>query len=154
MANGFYGLIQPLNLRPARPILAIDDRKSDFVGNIMISTLIHLGRPQPMSFALRRFCQVWTFMEMFAQTFTDGDGGSLYNSACWGLPWTRSQFCDFNGDGNDDLTFTQWTGEILTFVGDGQGNFELVDEGTATLKVSPNAPYGWTWTTTATRTCS
>ena len=30
---------------------------------------------------------------------------------------TRNGFADFNGDGNDDLTFTQWTGEILTFVG-------------------------------------
>ena len=107
----------------------------------MISTpFISFGTPTANVLRLAAcFVVVWTFMgDVFAQTFTDGDaGGSLYTQHVGGYLGQGVSFADFNGDGNDDLTFTQWTGEILTFVGDGQGNFALVDEGIGNTQGEP-----------------
>ena len=72
------------------------------------------------------------------QMFIDGDPvGTLYTEHVGGYLGQGVSFADFNGDGNDDLTFTQWTGEILTFAGDGQGGFLPVDEGIGNTEGEP-----------------
>ena len=81
----------------------------------------------------------WTTVgEGWGQTFMDGDlDGVLYTEHVGGYLGQGVSFADFNGDGNDDLTFTQWTGEILTFAGDGQGGFSPVDEGIGNTEGEP-----------------
>ena len=65
-----------------------------------------------------------------AQVFVDGDVDDvIVTDHTGGYLGHGVSFADFNGDGNDDLTFTQWTGGIRLFAGDGSGGFELTDEG-------------------------
>ena len=57
----------------------------------------------------------WLFAvgAMWGQTFTDGDpSGVLYTEHVGGYLGHGVSFADFNADGNDDLTFTQFEGQI------------------------------------------
>ena len=74
----------------------------------------------------------WLFFvgAMWGQTFTDGDPtGILYTEHVGGYLGHGVSFADFNADGNDDLTFTQFEGQILAFAGDGLGGFTPMDLG-------------------------
>ena len=67
---------------------------------------------------------------VWGQTFTDGDpGGLLYTNHFGGFLGHGVSMADFNGDGHDDLTFTQFQGEILFYEGDGDGQFAQADLG-------------------------
>ena len=65
-----------------------------------------------------------------AQNFVDGDPeGVLLTQHTGGYLGHGVSFVDFNGDGLDDLTFGQYEGQILAFLGDGEGGFGLTDLG-------------------------
>lgn len=75
-----------------------------------------------------------------AQNFINGDPGSvLFTNHTGGYLGHGVSFADFNGDGNDDLTFTQWEGNIITYAGNGQGQFVLRDEGIGNLNGEPKS---------------
>ena len=66
----------------------------------------------------------------WCQAFTDGDpGGLLYTNHVGGFLGHGVSMADFNGDGHDDLTFTQFQGEIRFYEGDGNGQFAQADLG-------------------------
>ena len=66
----------------------------------------------------------------WCQAFTDGDpGGLLYTNHVGGFLGHGVSLADFNGDGHDDLTFTQFQGEIRFYEGDGNGQFAQADLG-------------------------
>ena len=67
---------------------------------------------------------------VWCQTFTDGDPvGLLYTNHFGGFLGHGVSMADFNGDGHDDLTFTQFQGEIRFYEGDGDGQFAQADLG-------------------------
>ena len=99
----------------------------DFVDNF--TCFIAFGE---MTYDLMTAPQSWPFLTllggtwlfavgaMWGQTFTDGDpSGILYTEHVGGYLGHGVSFADFNADGNDDLTFTQFEGQILAFAGDG-----------------------------------
>lgn len=64
------------------------------------------------------------------QTFVDGDpSGLLYTNHVGGYLGHGVSMADFNDDGHDDLTFTQFEGEIRFYAGSGTGEFAEVDLG-------------------------
>ena len=66
----------------------------------------------------------------WCQAFTDGDpAGLLYTNHVGGFLGHGVSMADFNGDGHDDLTFTQFQGEIRFYEGDGNGQFAQADLG-------------------------
>jgi len=73
-----------------------------------------------------------------AQSFVDGDPeGTLFSQHVGGFLGHGVSFADFNGDGFDDLTFTQYLGELLAYTGDGNGGFEPYDLGIENLGGEP-----------------
>ena len=64
------------------------------------------------------------------QTFVDGDpSGLLYTNHVGGYLGHGVSMADFNDDGHDDLTFTQFEGEIRFYAGSGNGEFAEVNLG-------------------------
>ena len=68
--------------------------------------------------------------DAWSQSFQDGDvQGDLYTNHVGGYLGHGVSMADFNGDGHDDLTFTQFEGELHLYAGDGQGNFQPINLG-------------------------
>ena len=62
-------------------------------------------------------------LSMNAQVFSDGDPEGLLFSGTQEGTWGKAMSCvDFNDDGLDDLTFTQYEGQLLAYTNEGQGN--------------------------------
>ncbi len=77
----------------------------------------------------------------FGQTFVDGDPtGTLYTEHIGGYLGHGVSFADFNGDGFDDLTFTQFQGNIKAFTGNGSGDFTPVDLNIGNTEGEPKCP--------------
>ena len=138
----WFGSTQPLEFKVSGFIFLRLTTKSPILwGNTMDSTIFF--RTQALMTSMVRatliFAVSWTSVgEVRGQMFIDGDPvGTLYTEHVGGYLGQGVSFADFNGDGNDDLTFTQWTGEILTFAGDGQGGFLPVDEGIGNTEGEP-----------------
>lgn len=75
------------------------------------------------------YCMVW-MPDASAQMFVDGDQSQvLYTNHTGGYLGHGVSFADFNGDGFDDLTFGQYTGNIYFYAGDGAGGFTQVNLG-------------------------
>lgn len=71
-----------------------------------------------------------TCQDCLSQSFQDGDvQGDLYTNHVGGYLGHGVSMADFNGDGHDDLTFTQFEGELYLYAGDGQGNFQPINLG-------------------------
>lgn len=85
----------------------------------------------------------WTLFQVLplvAQTFTDGDPeGVLYTQHVGGYLGHGVSFADFNGDGFDDLCFGQFEGQILAYMGDGEGAFTPVDLGFGNTNGEPKS---------------
>ena len=137
-----FGLLEPLESKAFDSIfLRLATESPILWGNIMVSTVIPpFTASKASAFQAAIFILVcWMRLgDVGAQTFVDGDPqGNLYTQHVGGYLGQGVSFADFNGDGNDDLTFTEWTGEILTFAGDGQGGFTMVDEGIGNTEGEP-----------------
>ncbi|MDG1675008.1 MAG: VCBS repeat-containing protein, partial [Flavobacteriales bacterium] len=65
-----------------------------------------------------------------SQILTDGDSDSvLVINHFQGFVGHGVSFCDFNGDGYDDLTFGQFNGNLFTYQSQGDGTFQPIDLG-------------------------
>ena len=63
---------------------------------------------------------------MNAQVFSDGDPAAVLRAH----RRIQGVSCvDFNNDGLDDLTFTQYEGQLLAYTNEGQGTFLPADLG-------------------------
>ena len=75
-----------------------------------------------------------------AQVFVNGDsGGILETLHVGGYLGQGVSFTDFNGDGHDDLTFTQFEGNIMAYLGDGSGAFQPHDLGIGNTNGEPKS---------------
>ena len=87
--------------------------------------------------SLRKLLPIFSFVacQVIANTasgqaFTDGDSSeTLVTGHTGGYLGHGVSFADFNQDGFDDLTFTQFEGQIIAYLGDGIGGFEPVNLG-------------------------
>lgn len=65
-----------------------------------------------------------------SQILTDWDSDSvLVINHFQGFVGHGVSFCDFNGDGYDDLTFGQFNGNLFTYQSQGDGTFQPIDLG-------------------------
>ena len=81
-------------------------------------------------------------VSMDAQVFLDGDPeGVLYTGHTGGYLGQGVSCVDFNNDGLDDLTFTQFEGQLLAYINDGQGAFLPADLGVSEHLTQPKAVY-------------
>lgn len=79
---------------------------------------------------------------MNAQVFLDGDPeGLLFTGHTGGYLGQGVSCVDFNDDGLDDLTFTQFEGQLLAYTNEGQGTFLPVDLGVSEHLAQPKAVY-------------
>lgn len=80
-------------------------------------------------------------MFCLGQTFVNGDDAEvLFTNHIGGYLGHGVSFADFNGDGFDDLTFTQFEGNLLAYAGDGAGAFAPVDLGIGNTMGEPKCP--------------
>ena len=81
-------------------------------------------------------------LSMDAQVFSDGDPeGLLFSGHTGGFLGQGVSCVDFNNDGLDDLTFTQFEGQLLAYINDGQGGFLATDLGVSEHLTQPKAVY-------------
>ncbi|MGB1943728.1 MAG: FG-GAP repeat domain-containing protein, partial [Flavobacteriales bacterium] len=79
---------------------------------------------------------------MNAQVFSDGDPeGLLFSGHTGGYLGQGVSCVDFNNDGLDDLTFTQYEGQLLAYTNEGQGTFLPTDLGVSEYLIQPKAVY-------------
>ncbi|MBS18127.1 MAG: hypothetical protein CL835_01005 [Crocinitomicaceae bacterium] len=81
-------------------------------------------------------------LSMNAQVFSDGDPeGLLFSGHTGGFLGQGVSCVDFNNDGLDDLTFTQYEGQLLAYTNEGQGTFLPADLGVSEYLTQPKAVY-------------
>ena len=81
-------------------------------------------------------------LSMNAQVFSDGDPeGMLFSGHTGGFLGQGVSCVDFNNDGLDDLTFTQYEGQLLAYTNEGQGTFLPEDLGVSEYLTQPKAVY-------------
>ena len=74
------------------------------------------------------------------QMFVEGDAqGTLVTNHVGGFLGQGVSFMDFNGDDLDDLTFTQFEGELFAYVNNGQGGFTPQDLGIGEVLEQPKS---------------
>lgn len=77
---------------------------------------------------------------MHAQMFVEGDPqGTLVTHHVGGFLGQGVSFMDFNGDDLDDLTFTQFEGELFAYINNGQGGFTPHDLGLGEVLEQPKS---------------
>ncbi|MDA1242912.1 MAG: CRTAC1 family protein [Bacteroidetes bacterium] len=111
-----------------------------------IIPVMNASRPQSSAVVLPGLSSAWMVLGLSlalipsaaAQMFVDGDQGHvLYTDHTGGYLGHGVSFADFNGDGFDDLSFAQHSGNLFFYQGDGTGTFTEVNVGTESTAGEP-----------------